>query len=176
MKEGFFQSIQKYLGTTRQALESLGRAVFTGLQYLRGMGELKKEVTEQYPDPVSARSVDERSPRTRGKIANDIAKCTGCGDCLLACPTQCIEVQVEQGHAPGKLWVSVFNVDHSKCIFCGLCVSACLPQSLSHTKTHHFATESLEELKTAFGKGPVSPELRQLWERQRMINERDSSL
>ena len=54
---------------------------FSTIPYLLSMGDFRKEVTEQYPDPVSSRNQDDLPPRFRGLLENDINKCTGCGDC-----------------------------------------------------------------------------------------------
>ncbi|WP_035853497.1 ferredoxin-type protein NapF [Deefgea rivuli] len=53
-------------------------------------------------------------------------RCTRCGDCVSACPTQIIKVGA--GGFP--------NVDFSagECTFCGDCASACTPQALLHSE------------------------------------------
>jgi NAD-dependent dihydropyrimidine dehydrogenase PreA subunit len=44
----------------------------------------------------------------------DKEKCTGCGDCVTACPSSAVAVQEEKA-----------NVTADDCIDCGACVDAC---------------------------------------------------
>ncbi len=50
----------------------------------------------------------------------DKEKCTGCGDCTEACPSNAITVQEEKA-----------NVSADDCIDCGACVDACPNTSIS---------------------------------------------
>lgn len=133
------------------------------LPYLFVAGENHKEVTEQYPDPISSRTPDDLPPRTRGLLYNDISRCTGCKECEIACPTACITVETEPGATPNKLWVATFDIDFAKCIFCGLCVEACAPQSLVHTRQYEGAVYAKADMRAAFGRGHVTPEQRAKW-------------
>ncbi|MEN9723974.1 MAG: hypothetical protein RJB38_1960 [Pseudomonadota bacterium] len=166
MKIGFSAGFVEYWARVGRSLSSLWKAILASSAYLGVRNESHKELTEQYPDLVSARSADELPPRTRGQLFNDIDRCTGCGDCVTACPTDCIEVEAEEGPQPGKRWVSVFKIDHSKCLFCGFCVESCAPQSLTHTKTHRTASRTLNEQVLSFGRGQASQSLRELWRNQ----------
>lgn len=139
----------------------------TVIPYLFGAGDLSKEVTEQYPDPVSCRTEDDLPPKTRGLLFNDINRCTGCGDCTKICPVKCIQLEAEQGPEISKLWVSSFNIDFGKCIFCGLCVVVCEPNSLTHTRQYEGSVFSLRDLVSEFGRGKVSKEQRHKWEQMR---------
>jgi NADH-quinone oxidoreductase subunit I len=167
MKSAFLESFIRYWTSVGRAIASVSKALRAGVVYLQVRNESKKEITEQYPDPVSARSSEELPARTRGRLKNDITKCTGCGDCQKACPADCIEIVTDEGPKPGKKWISTFSVDHSRCIFCGLCVEVCQPQSLVHEREHYSATSSTAEQVAKFGRGPVPPALRELWEKQR---------
>ena len=158
--------IFRYVMGLYHAFDSGIRSLRSSIPYLTSIrsGDLRKEVTEQYPDPVSSRIADELPARTRGLLKNDITKCTGCGDCVLACPTRAISLVAEEAAIPGKKWVSSYVIDFSTCIACGFCVEVCQPQSLKHTREFELAGTDRESLKIDFGKGNVSAEERRRWE------------
>lgn len=158
-----FSSVSYYFAAIYAGFRSVWISSLAVLGYLVSAGEMKKEVTEQYPDPISSRTADDLPPRTRGLVFNDIDRCTGCGECVSACPTRCIRLENEPGVDPGKTWVAVFDVDFSKCVFCGLCVEACGPQSLVQTKQYEGAVYDLKEMVGAFGRGHVTEEQRKKW-------------
>lgn len=134
---------------------SLIRALSASLPYLFNVNPntLRKEVTEQYPDPVSSRTVDDLPPRTKGLVQNDIEQCIGCRDCAKACPVDCITIESERLEETQKEWVSLFDIDHSKCIFCGLCVDMCPTNSLTHSKRYEGASLLRKEMIESFGRG-----------------------
>jgi electron transfer flavoprotein alpha subunit len=49
----------------------------------------------------------------------DVNKCTGCGECVEACPTEAIELKDKK---------AVVNED---CVDCGSCVDACPEEAIS---------------------------------------------
>ena len=171
------QAIGNYFRDVYRGIRSLLGSFYTALPYLLNVnsGDLKKEVTEQYPDPVSSRGADELPPRTRGLLFNEIEKCTGCKECAEVCPVKCITVETDAGPTPSKVWVSVFDIDFSRCIFCGFCVEACQPQSLIHTKQYEGAVYSLSDLVSSFGRGRITPEQREKWAHQRQLKEEESN-
>lgn len=173
MRISVFSSVLKYFKDIWRGVESILTSSFSALPYLFSIGELRKEVTEQYPDPVSSRGQDDLPPRTRGFLKNDIDRCTGCGDCQEICPVRCISVQTEPGSEKTKTWISVFDIDLARCTACGLCVDICEPRSLVHTKEFEKATRRPEDLVMSFGRGWVTPELREKWDRMRMTRRRD---
>ena len=166
-----FNAFFKYLKNLLSGIHSIGSSCITALPYVLGWGEGRKEVTEQYPDPVSSRTADELPPKTRGILYNDIEHCTGCKDCTGVCPTNCINVENELGPDPSKNWVAVFNIDFAKCIFCGLCVEVCEPQSLLHTKQYEGAVYDVEDMVVRFGRGRVTDAQRDKWEAVRKQRE-----
>jgi len=165
---GYFKSV--FLG-----IKSILGSCYTALPYLFGYGELRKVVTEQYPDPVWSRTEDDLPPKTRGLIYNDIERCTGCRDCEVVCPTRCIKIDTELGPNAVKKWVSVFDVDFSRCIFCGLCIETCQPNSLVHSKQYEGSVYKLEYLVTSFGRGKVTPEQQSKWKKMQESEEKYSS-
>ena len=176
MISSVFSSIWTYLEDVLWSIRSVLGSCFTAIPYLFSAGEERKEVTEQYPDPISSRTADDLPPRSRGLLFNDIERCTGCRECELTCPTHCILIEAEPGSEVDKIWVSSFKIDFSKCIFCGLCVESCLPQSLKHTKQYEGAVYSLASLVTEFGRGGITSQQRERWARMRKQNEEEDSL
>lgn len=171
MRNSVFLSIKNYFVLLVRGIRSACGSFMTAFPYLFGSGELRKEVTEQYPDPISSKTPDDLPPRSRGLLYNDIDRCTGCKDCEKICPTECIHVEVEPGTDTGKDWVSVFDIDFAKCVFCGLCVDVCHPASLVHTKNYERAVYDLPDLVASFGRGKVTPEQQAKWAAIRKQNE-----
>lgn len=170
-KTSVFSTLWTYLREVFSGVRSIFGSCFTALPYLFGHGDLCKEVTEQYPDPISSRTPDDLPLRSRGLLFNDIDRCTGCKVCEEVCPAKCITVEAEPSVDITKIWVSTFDIDFSRCIFCGLCVEICLPGSLVHTKQYEGAVYALRDLVASFGRGNVTPEQRAKWAAMRQLNE-----
>lgn len=173
MTSSVFSAIKDYFREVYRGFRSILGSCFTAVPYLFSAGDFRKEVTEQYPDPISARVPDDLPPRTRGLLFNDIEKCTGCLECSKVCPTDAIRIETEPGANSTKTWVSVFDVDFSKCIFCGLCVEVCQPQSLIHTRQYEGAVYVMDDLVASFGRGEVTPEQQAKWAALRRQSESD---
>jgi formate hydrogenlyase subunit 6/NADH:ubiquinone oxidoreductase subunit I len=171
-----FSTIANYVRDALWGARSVLGACITSIPYLFSAGEYRKEVTEQYPDPISSRTPDDLPARSRGLLYNDIDRCTGCRECEMVCPTQCISIETEPGADASKIWVSVFDIDFSRCIFCGLCVEVCQPQSLIHTRQYEGAVYQLGQMVSRFGHGQVTPEQREKWASLRSQGEEDPSL
>lgn len=173
MRSSVFSTVAQYLLDVFWGAKSVWGSCVTAIPYLFSIGELRKEVTEQYPDPISSRTADDLPPRSRGFLFNDIDRCTGCKDCVKTCPTECIRVETEPGADATKTWVSIFDIDFSRCIFCGLCVEVCKPASLNHTKQYEGAVYLLPDMVASFGRGHVTPEQREKWASLRIQNDSD---
>lgn len=139
-----------------EARSSVWKAIGAYLRHFFKNSQEYREVTEQYPDPVSSKSAEDMVLGFRGYLYNDINKCSGCKFCVDQCPTKCIDIDVKRGPVYAPAWVVKFQIDHSKCLFCGLCVSVCPTNSLIHTK--EFLSESYI---MDFGRGPVVSNMRQ---------------
>jgi NAD-dependent dihydropyrimidine dehydrogenase PreA subunit len=50
----------------------------------------------------------------------DSARCTGCGDCVVACPTQCLEM------AGGLPWLP----RPARCVSCSVCELICPAEAI----------------------------------------------
>lgn len=171
MNESVFSTLRNYFSERMLSIRSTCGSFMTAFPYLLGVGDYRKEVTEQYPDPISSKTADDLPPRSRGLLFNDIDRCTGCRACEKVCPTRCIQIEVERGTGIGKDWVSVFDIDVSRCVFCGLCVEVCQPASLSHTKHYESASYAITDMVSSFGRGRITPEQKQKWAELRRQNE-----
>lgn len=173
MRTSIFTIVAKYLRNVYIGAFSIGESCFSAFPYLFRWGDLRKEVTEGYPDPVSSKTADDLPSRSRGLLFNDIDKCTGCGNCEKICPSDCIHIEEELGSDTTKTWVSVFDIDFSRCMFCGLCVEVCVPTSLVHTRQFENAAYDLPDLVASFGRGQITQEQRSKWAALRQMNESD---
>ncbi len=155
MHTSIFGTIVRAFAILFDGIRSLIQALSAALPYLfnANPNTLRKEVTEQYPDPVSSRTTDDLPPRTKGLIQNDIQQCIGCQDCAKVCPVDCILVESERSEETQKEWVAIFDVDHSRCISCGLCVEVCPTNSLTHSKRYEYARTDRKEMVESFGRG-----------------------
>jgi formate hydrogenlyase subunit 6/NADH:ubiquinone oxidoreductase subunit I len=168
-----FSALSNYLRNVFFGAWSILGSCATAFPYLLRWGDLRKEVTEGYPDPVSSKTADDLPPRSRGLLFNDIDRCTGCRECEKSCPSECIRIEDEPGADSSKIWVSIFDIDFAKCIYCGLCVDVCEPGSLIHTRQYEGAAYSLSDLVASFGRGQVTPEQRAKWAALRQQSESD---
>ena len=80
-----------------------------------------RPATRRYP----FRDIREPFDGYRGKIHFDNTKCDLCGDCARTCPSDAIEVSMENRQ---------ITYDPFKCIYCGTCVETCLQQAISQEK------------------------------------------
>ncbi len=173
MSGSLFSTTLSYLKDVFSSVRSILESCVTAIPYLFSAGENRKEVTEQYPDPISSRTADDLPSRSRGLLFNDIDRCTGCRECEKICPNKSIAIETQSGSDPAKIWVSLFDIDFSKCIFCGLCVEECIPGSLVHTKQYEGAVYVLDDLKASFGRGGVTPEMQARWAANRRTHENE---
>lgn len=163
MAETIFEELKKYFENTFHSVHSVFRSFWASTPYWFNSSEWHKEVTEQYPDPISSRSPDDLPARSRGLLFNEIEKCTGCKECEKVCPTQAIHIENEDGFDPTKPWVAVYDIDFARCVFCGLCAYSCEPQSLYHTKQYEGSVYRSKDLVTSFGRGHVTQDQKSKW-------------
>ncbi|OQA57957.1 MAG: Formate hydrogenlyase subunit 7 [Candidatus Omnitrophica bacterium ADurb.Bin277] len=71
----------------------------------------------------------------------DPAKCTGCGQCVAACPSSALAMIDKDG--TGR----TFRVSYGDCIFCALCGPACPHQAISFNGKFKFAARTKKELR-----------------------------
>jgi formate hydrogenlyase subunit 6/NADH:ubiquinone oxidoreductase subunit I len=93
-------------------------------------------------------------PRTRMRLFMKYEDCIGCGQCVRACPVQCIYIKAEKRDSkapaifaangqPIKLDVHVFDIDMSLCCYCNLCTYPCPTDCIYMTPEYEFATTDL---------------------------------
>jgi NADH-quinone oxidoreductase subunit I len=111
---------------------------FTGMRIT--MKYLKSPaITLQYP---KERMV--MFERFRGLLHNRIEDCIGCGQCVRACPVDCITMVIQKAGkdedlgltrdgTPKKLHVYQFDIDTLKCMWCNLCTEVCPTECLLMT-------------------------------------------
>jgi formate hydrogenlyase subunit 6/NADH:ubiquinone oxidoreductase subunit I len=83
---------------------------------------LKKPATRLYPFTVR-----EPFPNYRGELYIDIDGCIFCGTCSRKCPSQCIEVDKNEG---------TWTCNPHACVYCGICRDSC-PTKCLHMKDVH---------------------------------------
>jgi len=163
--------LKAYCSAAWKSCETLIMALKATFPYMVGASNNHKEVTEEYPDRVSARMPEDLPQRYRGFLYNDINRCSGCRYCSEVCPIDCIHIETEPGPERNLSWVAVFDVDHARCMFCGLCVEVCPTKSLGHTKEYQGSVFRLEELVKSYGRGWATKEMKQRWLSEQMTRD-----
>jgi formate hydrogenlyase subunit 6/NADH:ubiquinone oxidoreductase subunit I len=115
-------------------------------------------VTLQYPEQRWR-----LPPRSRMRLFMKYEDCIGCGQCVRACPVDCISLKAEKRPAgappiwasdgtPIKLEVKVFDIDMSLCCYCNLCTYPCPTNCIYMTPEYEFATTDLSQHLYRFAK------------------------
>lgn len=115
-------------------------------------------VTLQYPEVKW-----QLPPKSRMRLFMKYEDCIGCGQCVRACPVQCIYLKAEKrpttqpaifaaNGQPIKLDVHVFDIDMSLCCYCNLCTYPCPTDCIYMTPEYEFATGDLTQHLYHFAK------------------------
>ena len=134
---------------------------------ITGLHLFTRSCTLQYP------SVKWELPEgSRMRLFNKIEDCIGCGQCVRACPVDCIYMTTEKrgkeappifaaDGTPIKLSVTQFDIDMSLCCYCNLCVYPCPTHCLVMTPEYEFAVHTKQDFLYRFAKdeplAPVTP-------------------
>jgi NADH-quinone oxidoreductase subunit I len=106
--------------------------------------------------------------RFRGLLHNRIEDCIGCGQCVRACPVDCITmVTVKVGKdedlgltrdgTPKKLHVYQFDIDTLKCMWCNLCTEVCPTECLLMTGQYEVSSYQRDGWNLRFAIEPPPP-------------------
>lgn len=125
--------------------KGIWRALWLEKKYILAREQQYQPAVEQYPDVISSRLASDLFPKTKGFLKNDLSKCTGCGDCISACPVTALAMNASV-QADGSMKVSQFGIDLGRCFTCGICVEICPVQSITNSADYEGAAYSKAEL------------------------------
>ncbi len=101
----------------------------------------KKKATINYPEEKKMLSSVFRGRHVLKRDENGAERCTACGLCALACPSEAITM-VAAERKPGEehlyreeKYAEVYEINMLRCIFCGLCEEACPKEAIFLTDT-----------------------------------------
>ena len=119
-----------------------------------------------FTTPVTLQYPSERwplPPKSRMRLFMKYEDCIGCGQCVRACPVNCISLKAEKRPADAppiwaangqaiKLHVAVFDIDMSLCCYCNLCTYPCPTECIYMTPEYEFASSDLRHQLYRFAK------------------------
>ncbi len=121
-----------------------------------------RSVTLQYP--TEKWTMPERS---RARLFNKIEDCIGCGQCVRACPTNCITIKTEKrGKDEPEIFASdgtaiklrtlTYDIDMALCCYCGLCTFSCPTHCLTMTGEYEYSVYDKDEHIYHFAKDKLA--------------------
>ncbi|MGP8215509.1 MAG: NADH-quinone oxidoreductase subunit NuoI [Bacteroidia bacterium] len=96
----------------------------------------KKKVTISYPEQARSFSPVYRGLHVLKRDENGAERCTACGLCAIACPSEAITMEAaerkigEEHLYREEKYAAVYEIDMLRCIFCGLCEEACPKEAI----------------------------------------------
>lgn len=127
------------------------------LGYLRRSKAKFKSIVENYPDNISGKAPVDMFNSFKGYLRNDLDKCTGCSECIPACPVKALEFKAES-RVDGSIHVQEFRIDLGRCFACGVCVDICPEGSLSFSKDFELVSRKAEDLVMVLHGTPTKAE------------------
>ncbi|MBI5690532.1 MAG: NADH-quinone oxidoreductase subunit I [Verrucomicrobia bacterium] len=134
------------------SLKSAVRETLTGFKsLLTGMRITAREATKpiitvQYPHETL-----KMPDRFRGHVQLILdpetgkSRCTACGLCVRACPSDCLEVDGIKREGEKKKSVTEYKLDFTKCSLCGSCVEACPSDAIEYSKAYNVVSRDRDD-------------------------------
>ncbi len=98
---------------------------------------------------------------------NDLAKCTGCGECIDLCAVKALSMETTT-RADGSLQVNNFKIDLGRCYSCSICVDTCPVGSIQYTTEYEGVAAIRERMVREFnqseGKTKPAPQRMRTYE------------
>jgi formate hydrogenlyase subunit 6/NADH:ubiquinone oxidoreductase subunit I len=136
----YFSDIFHALGTVVTGMRITIKHLFT------------RSATIQYP--TQKMKIPDRA---RNRLYVNMDDCIGCDQCAMACPVDCITIEmikstpdVDLGltskNTKKRLYVPRFDIDIAKCCYCGLCTFPCPTACIVMTDVYEFSEYDRENL------------------------------
>lgn len=113
------------------------KSLLTGMRITFGQA-VKPPITVAYP-----RETLKMPERFRGHVKLVLdeetgrSRCTACGLCVRACPSDCITVEGIKREGEKKKSVTEYHLDFTTCSLCGSCVEACPSDAIVYSKDYN---------------------------------------
>ncbi|MGG3800551.1 NADH-quinone oxidoreductase subunit NuoI [Metabacillus fastidiosus] len=103
----------------------------------------KKKVTYDYPNDAIP-----LPDRFRGIQKFYPDKCIVCNQCVIVCPTDCIDLTGKKNPDPNKRGkiIETYNINFEICILCDLCTEVCPTEAIVMTNNFELAEYSRDKL------------------------------
>lgn len=128
-----------------ELVKMIFRSLKMSARYIFGSHVRYRVSIEQYPDIVSGKTDHDLFPKTKGFLTNDLSRCTGCGECITACPVSALKMDKEI-LSDGTTKVNQFDIHLGRCYLCSACVDICPVSSIDYTKAFELAVEKPNDL------------------------------
>lgn len=113
------------------------KSLLTGMR-ITAREAAKPIITVQYPHETL-----KMPDRFRGHVQLIVdpdtgkSRCTACGLCVRACPSDCLEVDGIKREGEKKKSVTEYKLDFTMCSLCGSCVEACPSDAIEYSKAYN---------------------------------------